>query len=115
VAPGDHIIVNAGMDTVDDPLVPYFQPRLAALADPPLEDTRFDRADPVAAWGGWAELLRGDGLPLDDPRALIMRIVHDGRTYGSTSASLVGLSRSGVRYDFARTPDRPQWTRILPL
>jgi transport and Golgi organization protein 2 len=109
VAPGDHIIVNAGLDTMDDPLVPHFLPLLAAAATPPL-----DAVDPATAWGDWIALLRGDGLAPDDPRALLVRVVHEGRTYGSTSATLVALGSGEVRYDFTPTPDHPQWTKVLP-
>jgi hypothetical protein len=105
--PGDHIIVNQGLDTVDDPLIPHFQPLLAdAKVGPGGEST-------VDFWGGWTELLRGDGLAPTDPSALIVRVEHEGRFYGSTSASLVGLARDAVRYDFTATPQAPQWTKIL--
>ncbi len=32
VEPGTHIVVNAGLDAYDDPLVPHFEPLLAATA-----------------------------------------------------------------------------------
>jgi Transport and Golgi organisation 2 len=115
--PGDHIVVNLGVDTVDDPLVPHFAPLFAALPDPPLtgEDT-------AEAWGPWLTLLRGDGLAGDDPRALIVRKEFDGtepgaegfagRVYGSGSATLVAISADRVRYDFTATPATPQWTSV---
>jgi hypothetical protein len=114
--PGDHIIVNAGVDTVDDPLVPHFAPLLAATPSP---DPR-PGLSPVEAWGGWVDLLTGDGLAPDDPRALIVRRVltetdpelDAPRIYGSTSASLVGLGRAGLRYDFTGTPPDPDWREI---
>jgi hypothetical protein len=104
LAPGDHIIVNLGVDTLDDPLVPHFAPLLKECADPPLTgpETR-------SAWGDWVELLRGDGLSPSDPRALIERRDIDGNSYGSTSASLVAISRDRARFDFTATPDRPDW------
>jgi len=112
LAPGDHIVVNAGVDTADDPLVPHFSPLLRAAPD----------ADPRPglptgqAWRGWTDLLRGDGLSGDDPRALIVRREFEGRIYGSTSASLVAVGPDGVRFDFAATPDRPSWSEVaLPL
>jgi hypothetical protein len=121
-APGDHIIVNLGYDTPDDPLVPHFQPLLRSVSLGPAADES-PSASTVDFWDGWVDLLRGDGLAPDDPRALIVRrtITPDlgagaefvGRVYGSTSASLVALGRDQVRYDFSATPDAPQWTRVL--
>jgi len=115
--PGDHILVNLGVNTVDDPLVPHFAPLFAALPDPPLVgETTED------AWGSWLTLLRGDGLAGDDPRALIVRKEFDGtepgaeefagRVYGSGSATLVAISADRVRYDFTATPATPQWTPV---
>jgi hypothetical protein len=65
--------------------------------------------DPVAqAWGAWFPLLDGDGIDPGDPRALIVRRdLGDGRTWGTTSISLVALSREAVRYDFSGTPGDP--------
>jgi uncharacterized protein with NRDE domain len=91
---GDHIIVNAGLDTEADPLVPHFAPRLAATA-----------SEPVA----WTELLAGDGLDPADERALIVAKEIEGRAYGSTSACLVALAPDEVRYDFTATPATPAW------
>ncbi len=115
--PDDHIIVNLGVDTQNDPLIPHFAPLLEKLPDPAL-------VGPTAqAWGPWVELLRGDGLAPDDPRALLVRKEIDGtepgtetfagRIYGSGSATLVGIGRDRVRYDFTATPESPQWTPIL--
>ena len=97
---GDHIIVNLGVDTDADPLVPHFAPLLAGLPDPLLTPTRPSRA----AWEPWTDLLGGDGLDPADPRALIVRREVEGRTYASTSATLVALSEDGVRYDFNPDP-----------
>jgi hypothetical protein len=117
LGPGNHIVVNLGVDRDDDPLVPYFRPRLAALAPvapapgPPTGD----------AWGDWVTLLRGDGLDLTDPRALIIdhEIVAEtgtgpaSRHYGSTSASLIGIRADrAVRYDFTGDPRDPRWGEI---
>jgi Transport and Golgi organisation 2 len=103
LAPGNHILVNLGVNTVDDPLVPHFAPLLAALAGPPLP----------GSWGGWPALLAGDGLdPADDAALLIRRSIED-RTYGSSSASLVAVSPTGLRYDFTPTPLTPFWSRVL--
>jgi hypothetical protein len=130
LVPGDHIIVNAGVDAVEDPLVPHFAPLLAALPDPPLAlvDAPLagsaTRATTLAAWGAWLDLMRGDGLPPDDPRALLVYREIDGRqpgqeqfagrTYGSGSAALVALAPGRVRYDFTPTPFTPTWRPILP-
>ena len=97
LADGDHIIVNAGLDTEADPLVPHFAPLLAALPSVP---------DP------WLELLAGAGLDPGDERALIVAKEIEGRAYGSTSATLVALSPSAVRYDFTATPADPSWLRV---
>jgi hypothetical protein len=116
--PGDHIVVNDGVDATTDPLVPHFAPLLSAVPDPPLAGARTE-----AAWGAWVELLRGDDLPLDDPRALLLRKEFDGtepgteefagRVYGSGSLALVGLAPGRVRYDFTPTPFTPAWHPVV--
>lgn len=109
--PGDHIIVNLGVDTDEDPLVPHFAPLLAALPDPLLTPTPTG-----SAWEPWTDLLAGDGLDPADPRALLVRREVDGRTYASTSATLVGLSADGVRYDFNGDPtDAAAWAEVEGL
>lgn len=109
LTPGDHIIVNLGVDRTDDPLIPHFMPLFTALATP-------DPAPggPTAtAWPGWADLLRGDGLGATDPRGLIIDHEFDGHHYGSTSATLVALGADGrVRYDFTATPASPEWYEV---
>ena len=73
--PGDHVLVNEGVDADSDPLVPHFRPLLAAARSPDPTPGR-----PTAqAWGDWLELLRGDGLAPDDPRALLVRVEFEGR------------------------------------
>ncbi len=109
---GDHIVVNLGADAPADPLIPHFAPLLAATPDPPLATTSTPPGDTATAWGGWVDLLRGDGLPPADPRALIVAHEFGGRRYGSGSASLVALGPAGVRYDFTPHPDRPAWTPV---
>src|SRR5439155_8867133 len=47
LAPGDHLVVNVGLDTGRDPLVAHFAPLLAAAETP---DPRPGLA-PAAAWG----------------------------------------------------------------
>lgn len=107
--PGDHIVVNGGPDTDADPLVPHFTPLLARAATP---DPRAG-VEPAAAWGSWLDLMAGDGLDPSDPRALVVRREVEGRTYASTSSSLVALSASGVRYDFSGAPgDGASWSEV---
>lgn len=107
--PGDHIVVNLGVDTHDDPLVPHFEPLLAALPDPLLTPG----AASIAAWEPWTDLLGGDGLDPEDPRALIVHREIEGRTYASTSATLVALAPGRVRYDFNGDPTEPAaWRQI---
>jgi uncharacterized protein with NRDE domain len=96
LSPGDHIIVNLGVDTPDDPLVPHFAPLLAAASS--------DQAD-------WLRLLAGDGLAPDDERALLVRKEFQGRVYGSGSAALITVS-DHVRFDFTATPTTPSWYRV---
>lgn len=126
LAPGDHIIVNIGVDETADPLVPHFAPLFAALPEPPLSTpgTDLSTMDTKAAWGPWVEFLLGDGLPVDHPAALLLRQEISGtepgtealagRVYGSGSAALVALGPRGVRYDFTPTPLTPQWTAVVP-
>jgi hypothetical protein len=111
--PGDHIIVNAGVDRADSALVTHFAPLLGALPSP---DPRTSQ-DTTAAWGPWVDLLRGDGLPGDDPRALIVRRTFvteagDELVYGSSSASLIAIGREATRFDFTATPADPQWYEV---
>jgi hypothetical protein len=108
VPAGDHIIVNEGLDAAQDPLVPHFAPLFAALPEPSLDGDTTE-----AAWGPWVDLLRGDGLPPDDPRALLIRHEHNGRRYGSGSMALIAINPDRIRYDFSGTPFAPQWTRVL--
>ncbi len=107
--PGDHLAVNLGVDTAEDPLVPHFRPLLAATPSPPLRPGAFTHE----AWGEWTVLLQGDGLDPTDPRALLVHREIEGRTYRSTSASLVALSSDAVRYDFTAQPTDPgAWREV---
>lgn len=110
LAPGDHIVVNLGVDQHEDPLVPHFEPLLRALPDP-----RLDAAPSRLAWEPWTDLMGGDGLDPADPRALLVHREVDGRTYASTSASLVALSADGVRYDFTADPTEPEAWRAVEI
>lgn len=94
---GDHIIVNAGLDVATAPLVSHFAPLLRALPSTP------------EAWMG---LLAGAGVDPGDERALVVAREIEGRAYGSTSASLVAISPTRVRYEFTATPADPDWWRV---
>jgi hypothetical protein len=108
--PGDHVIVNRGPDAPDDPVVAHFGPLLAATPDP---DPTGDKST-VDAWGDWVTLAAGDGLDPGTPGALLVRRVYAGRSYGSTSVSLVALSPDAVRYDFTGSPwERDAWQPVL--
>ena len=103
--PGPHVIVNAGLNAPEDPLVPHFTPLLAELPEPD--------GDLDGTWEAWRQLLLGDGLAPDDERALLVRREIEGRTYGSTSASLVAVRPRRVRYEFTATPTEPAWSTVL--
>jgi hypothetical protein len=106
---GDHIVVNLGADRVEDPLVPHFLPMLAATPDP----APWPGLPAEQAWDAWITLLSGDGLAPTDPRGLLIEYDFDGIRYGSSSASLVGISAVGsTRYDFTPTPRTPNWVEI---
>ena len=113
--PGDHILVNSGVDDGDDPLVPHVAPLLAGAGT----------VEPVpgpptaAAWGDWYRLLRGDGLDPADPRALLIGHTVGERRYASTSVTLVGLAdprgrRGLVRYDYTDRPFGTDGWREIP-
>jgi Transport and Golgi organisation 2 len=92
--------------------IAHFLPRFRA-AIPPVPRP----GSPVAqAWGAWLPLINGDGIPADDPRALIVRRdLGAGRIWGTTSITLVALSPDGVRYDFTGAPGDPAAWRPVPL
>ena len=107
LGPGTHMLTNAGYaypaDPVTEPKAAYFGPKFAAVrpsGDPALPMTR--------AWGDWLTLATGDGLDPGDPRAIIARRdLPDGRIWGSTSVTLIGLAADGLRYDFQPRPGAP--------
>ena len=115
---GLHIAVNSGLDGElrgamdhERARIGHFLPRLRGARRPAPRP-----GDPVPlAWGDWLPLLNGDGLVPGDPRALIVRRdLGDGRIWGTTSISLVALSREGLRYDFTATPGNPEGWRPVP-
>jgi len=79
----------------------YATQHLAALAERSQRALRGEAAQSASAY---RRLLTLDPA---DPRALLVRHEFGGRTYGSTSASLVALSATEVRYDFTADPRDP--------
>jgi hypothetical protein len=117
LAAGSYFMVNGGLgsDTTsahEQARVAHFWPRLRAVPRPAARP-----GSPVRqAWGGWLPLLEGDGIEPDDPRALIVRRdLGDGRTWGTTSVSLVSLATGGSRYDFTAAPGDPAAWYPVPL
>ena len=94
LGPGTHVLTNAGRTTGElttggrdeDPKAAYFGPRFAAARD----------------WDAWQALAEGDGLAVDDQRAIIVRReLPDGRVWGTSSVSMVALAADGgIRYEF---------------
>jgi transport and Golgi organization protein 2 len=93
LGPGDHVVVNQGVDVND----------LPAFHAVPAVDPRPGQAS-REAWGAWVDVLEGGTFTGVEPRPLIVRASFDGRPYGSGSASLVALSRDRVRFDFTANP-----------
>jgi Transport and Golgi organisation 2 len=91
--------------------IAYFLRRFRAAARPP--GTGESISD---AWGAWLPLVDGDGLRRGDSRALIVRRdLGHGRTWGTTSISLVALSAEVLRYDFTGAPGDPAAWRPVPV
>lgn len=99
LGPGTHMITNAGLDE-NDPKASHFGVRFAAHrpdADPAASAQR--------AWEPWLALLNDEVLPATDPRSIrVRRELPDGRVWGTSSVSLVALTRAGLRYDFQSVP-----------
>jgi Transport and Golgi organisation 2 len=90
----------------------HFLPRLQAARMPDPEPG----VPGAAAWGEWLPLIDGDGIGMDDERALIVRRdLGGGRMWGTTSISLVAASAAGLRYDFTATPGDPAAWFPVPL
>ena len=117
---GLHVVVNSGLEASDPTPGPgteamaarlgFFRPRLLAAARP-----RPARKVPTEqAWGPWLPLLEGEGLDPEDDRALLVRRQLGGRTWGTTSVTLVGLRAGGVRYDFSGEPGNAgAWVAVV--
>ncbi len=110
LAPGTHLLTNAGHAYPPDPAHPddpAAEPK--AIAFGPRFAASRPTADPAAgereAWGEWLDLARGDDRDLADPGAIIARRdLPDGRLWGTTSVTLVALAPDQIRYDFQATP-----------
>lgn len=81
--------------------------------------TRAHRPEPRSgdartAWGAWFSYALG-GLDTADPRALVVRAAAAGRRWGTSSVSLVALTRDGARYDFCPDPTAtaPTWMPVI--
>jgi hypothetical protein len=118
--PGLHLIVNSGLHGAGPPdgqpgtaemaaRVVYFRRRFSVAARP-----EPGSGPPAVAWGEWLRLADGDGLDPAEPRALIVRRdFGDGRIWGTTSVSLVALTRDGARFDFSPRPGDPAaWASV---
>jgi hypothetical protein len=120
LAPGTHLLTNAGHAYPPDPSHPddpaaepkalHFAPKFAASrpsAEPALPVTE--------AWGEWLTLARGDNRDLADPGAIIARRdLADGQVWGTTSVTLVGLAPDALRYDFQASPGSPDgWYPVV--
>jgi Transport and Golgi organisation 2 len=110
LAPGTHLLTNAGHAYPPDPAHPddpaaepkalHFAPKFAAAR--PSADPALGVAE---AWAGWLTLAEGDNRDLADPGAIIARRdLPDGRLWGTTSVTLVALAEDAIRYDFQASP-----------
>src|SRR3984957_18345923 len=120
LAPGTHLLTNAGHAYPPDPTHPddpagepkalHFAAKFAASrpsADPARSVTE--------AWGDWLTLARGDDRDLTDPGAIIARPdLPDGRIWGTTSVTLIALAPDALRYDFQASPgSRDGWYPVV--
>jgi Transport and Golgi organisation 2 len=110
LAPGTHLLTNAGHaypadpahadDPAAEPKALHFGPRFAASR--PSADPALSAAE---AWADWLTLAQGDNRDPADPDAIIARReLPDGRLWGTTSVTLVGLASDAIRYDFQASP-----------
>ena len=120
---GLHVIVNSGLEGDDDhdgpgdeqmrARIDYFRPLLEKAPRPEPRVNGEDDAE--RAWGAWLPLVGGAGLDPADERALVLRRIIDERQWGTSSLSLVALTRTAARYDFCGNPadPNPTWSRVL--
>jgi hypothetical protein len=121
---GLHIIVNSGLEGADDSAGPgvaqmrarieHFRP-LLEKAPRPEPEPGSGAGDVESAWGEWLPLVGGAGLDFADARALVLRRSIDEKQWGTSSLSLVALTRTAARYDFCGNPGEahPIWSRVL--
>ncbi|WP_354637506.1 NRDE family protein [Kitasatospora camelliae] len=123
--PGLHAVINDGMEGLAShrtssesaarmmaARLAHFRPRLAAVRRPEPPTGPVDGAGtPTAeAWADWPPIADGDGLDRTDPAALVQhREFDEDRVWATTSLALVGLGRSGIRYDFNPAPGNAAW------
>ncbi|WP_432980590.1 NRDE family protein [Dactylosporangium sp. CA-233914] len=102
--PGDHVIVNHGVDVND------FAPLRAAASPDPKPGL-----PPAQAWGDWIALLAGGDFTGAAVRPLLVRKEVEGLLYGSGSAALIAIGEPGVRYDFTANPGPDAAWGEIPL
>lgn len=119
---GLHFIVNSGLEGADEHEGPgsaqmrariqHFRPLFEKALRPEPES---GKGSAESAWGGWLPLAAGGGLDPSDARALVLRRSIEDRQWGTSSLSLVALTRTTARYDFCANPTapRPAWSRVL--
>jgi hypothetical protein len=108
--PGVQVVVNSGWERGDgNPRAAFFRPRFAAAGRPSAHDSG------DGSWEAWRGLASGAGLPVSDPRALVVREeLPDGRVWGTSSITLLALGADALRYDFcARPADPAAWYGVL--
>ena len=119
---GLHFIVNSGLeggaDRADRDDSPGAQMRARIDHVRPLFE-KAARPEPgdgaAAAWGEWLSLVCGAGIDPGDARALVLRRAIGDRPWGTSSVSLVALTRTSARYDFCANPAdaHPTWSQVL--
>jgi transport and Golgi organization protein 2 len=112
--PGTHVLTNAGHSFPEPGLTAAPSASGAPGPDAAAKAAHFGPKFAAAAADErqWLALADGDGLPPDDPRALIVgHTLPDGRLWGTTSQTLVALAPDGVvRYRFRAMPG--EWYEV---
>jgi hypothetical protein len=121
LGPGLHMVLNSGLEgegrqvgAIEDAHMEarkaHFRPLFAAARRP---EPRAGDGTAEEAWGEWLPLVAGGGLARADQASLLPLVeLDDGRVWGTTSVSLIGLARGGVRYDFAAVPASGGWVQV---